>query len=104
MNRLFLAAAFSTILFASCQNKDANEAAAPVAAPTAAANQSAQDAFNKGVNFRRADGTTLGYSQAISVDEANDMIQSYLTSVGYPQQDNSLRALVFDAQVLRSYL
>jgi hypothetical protein len=45
-----------------------------------------------------------GYSQSIPLDEANRMIQSYLTSVNYPSVDNSLRALTFDADTLRKYL
>lgn len=32
------------------------------------------------------------------------MIQSYLTSINYPDNDSSLRSLTFDADSLRSYL
>ncbi len=45
-----------------------------------------------------------GYSQSISVELANSMIQSYLTSVKYPAMDTALRALTFDADTLRAYL
>ena len=45
-----------------------------------------------------------GYSQPISVTQANDMIGSYLTSVGYPTVDTALRSLSFDADTLRAYL
>lgn len=47
---------------------------------------------------------TDGYSQPISLDLANRMIGSYLTSVGYPGVDNSLRSLSFDADSMRAYL
>ncbi|MEO6833612.1 MAG: hypothetical protein ABI378_13495 [Chitinophagaceae bacterium] len=50
----------------------------------------------------RLSGTN--YSKSISVDTANYMIQSYLTGVGYPSADTSIRALSFDADTLRSYL
>lgn len=44
------------------------------------------------------------YSQAISIEQANQMIQSYLTSINYPNQDEDIRSFVFDADTLRSYL
>lgn len=44
------------------------------------------------------------YSQAISIADANSMIQSYLTSIDYPNNDSDLRSLTFDADTLRSYL
>jgi hypothetical protein len=44
------------------------------------------------------------YSQSISLDTANKMIQSYLTGVGYPAVDTAIRALSFDADTLRAYL
>jgi hypothetical protein len=44
------------------------------------------------------------YSQAISIADANSMIQSYLTSIDYPNNDSDLRSLTFDADTLRAYL
>lgn len=44
------------------------------------------------------------YSQSIPLDEANKLINSYLTSVNYPAQDTALRSLMFDADTLRAYL
>lgn len=44
------------------------------------------------------------YSQSISLDTANKMLGSYLTSVGYPAVDTAIRSLSFDADTLRAYL
>ena len=44
------------------------------------------------------------YSQPISIDTANRMISSYLTSVNYPMVDTALRSLAFNADTLRAYL
>jgi hypothetical protein len=44
------------------------------------------------------------YSQSISLELANSMITSYLTSVNYPAADTALRSISFDADTLRSYL
>lgn len=43
-------------------------------------------------------------NQPVSIEQSNQMIQSYLTSVNYPYADTALRALSFDADTLRSYL
>ena len=40
----------------------------------------------------------------ISKAQANRMIQSYLTSIKYPQQDLYLRAIAYNADSLRAYL
>jgi len=53
---------------------------------------------------RFSPGTGIDYSQPISRDSANRMIQSYLTSINYPTNDTTLTALSFDADTLRSYL
>jgi len=45
-----------------------------------------------------------GYSQLISKDSANRMIQSYLNSINYPSNDSTLRYLMFDADSLRNFL
>lgn len=55
-----------------------------------------------GRSYARLSGQN--YSQSISVDTANQMIQSYLTGVGYPSVDTAIRALSFDADTLRRYL
>ena len=44
------------------------------------------------------------YSQSISIDAANSMIGSYLSSVHFPAQDTAIRSMAFDADTLRSYL
>lgn len=61
---------------------------------------------NNGYNGQTAArmSSAEGYSKSISVDTANRMIQSYLTSVGYPSADTALKSLSFDADSLRSYL
>lgn len=40
----------------------------------------------------------------ISLDEANSMIKSYLTSIQYPGNDSDLRSLLYNADSLRAYL
>jgi len=44
------------------------------------------------------------YSQAISIDSANRMILSYLTSIDYATNNTRLRSFTYDADTLRSYL
>lgn len=57
---------------------------------------------SRGAQFRSAGDR--GYSENISLSDANQMIGSYLSSVNYPATDNKLRALSFDADSLRAYL
>ncbi len=45
-----------------------------------------------------------GYSQSVPIDTANKMIGSYLSSVGYPYADTTIRSLAFNADTLRAYL
>ncbi len=47
---------------------------------------------------------TTGYSKSISLDSANRMISSYVTSVGYPLVDSAVRSVAVDADSLRAYL
>lgn len=106
MNRLFLVAAISAVVLSTgCKNSGGSKGSEnePVAT-TAPAGNAAPSGAIMGKKYQRVAGIDYGYSEALAVDSANKMIQSYLTSVGYPQQDNNLRALVFDAAVLRSYL
>lgn len=64
-----------------------------------------QNGNQTGFGGHTAARTSAGnYSQSISVDTANRMIQSYLNSVGYPAVDTSIRSLSFDADTLRAYL
>ncbi|RYY24230.1 MAG: hypothetical protein EOO04_13330 [Chitinophagaceae bacterium] len=44
------------------------------------------------------------YSQRISKDSANKMIQSYLNSINYGTNDSTLRYLTFDADSMRNFL
>jgi hypothetical protein len=44
------------------------------------------------------------YSQAVTISFANNLIQSYLTSINYPNNDSTLRSMTFDADSLRTYL
>jgi hypothetical protein len=48
--------------------------------------------------------TGSDYSQPITITEANTMIQSYLSSINYPENNTNLRSLTFDADTLRAYL
>jgi hypothetical protein len=48
--------------------------------------------------------TVPNNSQSIPLDTANMMLNSYLTSVGYPYVDTAIRSLSFDADTLRAYL
>ncbi len=50
------------------------------------------------------ENSTLPPPYFITKDQANRMIRSYLTSVGYPAKDEYIRSLVLDADALRSYL
>ena len=43
-------------------------------------------------------------SQPISISDANYMLQSFLTSINYPENQTTLISLAFDADTLRSYL
>jgi hypothetical protein len=47
---------------------------------------------------------SAAYSQPIAIDSANKMIGSYLSSVGYPYVDSTIRSLSFDADSIRAYL
>lgn len=55
----------------------------------------------KGPNFRYSGPD---YSQEISVDLANTLIGSYLTSIDYENNPYGLRSFTFDADTLRNYL
>lgn len=44
------------------------------------------------------------YSQPIPLDTANRMIQSYLTSIGYPGNNSEIRSWAFNADTLRNFL
>lgn len=48
--------------------------------------------------------TTPNNSQSIPLETANLMLNSYLTSVGYPAVDTAVRSMSFDADTLRAYL
>jgi len=50
------------------------------------------------------DNTSIPAPYFIPKDQANRMIRSYLTSVGYPGKDEYVRSLALDADALRSYL
>lgn len=71
-----------------------------------AANTSASSGGNSNITSmaRFTPGSDVAYSQPITKDSANRMIQSYLTSINYPSNDSSLTSLTFDADTLRSYL
>lgn len=49
-------------------------------------------------------GDSTLYSQPIPVDTANKMIQSYLTSIDYPDSNSEIRSWAFNADTLRNYL
>jgi hypothetical protein len=90
----------SIILFSSACKKDSNPTE-----PLNVSGTSSGGAGNYGgrpsLQFRYSGAD---YSQAISIADANSIIQSYLTSIDYPNNDSDLRSLTFDADTLRSYL
>ncbi len=88
-----VAALLSIMCIYSCSKK--NQGAVQPVAPTAG-----QTPYT-GYALR---GTNDDYSASIPVDSANRMIGSYLTSIGYPGNDSSLRSLSFDADSMRAYL
>ena len=46
----------------------------------------------------------LKTSQRVSIADANNMIQSYLTSISYPDNNTNLRSMTFDADTMRNFL
>jgi hypothetical protein len=88
----------ATILFISACSKDSDNYT-PVAGNQAQLIQ--QNPTYTGVKFRYSGAD---YSQPIPIDDANNMIQSYLTSINYPNNQTDLRSLTFDADTLRAYL
>lgn len=55
-------------------------------------------------SHKRNSSFQIPYPEVISTDTANKMIGSYLASIDYQHEDSNLRAVVFDARVLRHYL
>jgi hypothetical protein len=48
--------------------------------------------------------TDTAFSNFISKDSANKMIQSYLSSINAPNNDSDLRSIIIDAKQLRKYI
>ena len=48
--------------------------------------------------------TSLAASQSVSVEQANNMIKSYLNSINYEKNDTDLHCLIVNADSLRAYL
>lgn len=44
------------------------------------------------------------YTRFISIDSGNKMLNSYLTSIGYPDDDSDLHSIVLNVAQLRRYL
>src|SRR5665213_1178167 len=44
------------------------------------------------------------FPDVLTLDSANKMLQSYLNSINYETNDTDTRSIIFDANVLRSYL
>ena len=88
----------ATILLISACSKDSDNftPATPIQGPAPQGNPT-----YTGIKFRYSGAD---YSQPIPIDEANNMIQSYLTSINYPDNQTDLRSLTFDADTLRAYL
>ncbi len=59
---------------------------------------------NTAINTNRARLVSSEFSQPISLDTANKMIASYVSSVGYPYRDTAVRSLAFNADTMRAYL
>ena len=97
MKNLFLTA-FAVIIcllmFSSCKK---------LGASFASMMKKAEAQTQGGAPGSPGEGSAL-YSQPIPVDSANRMIQSYLTSIGYPEENMEIRSWAFDADTLRNYL
>lgn len=78
----------------SCTKDSKHNSVSPAGVPRGTASQ-----FR---NLARYSGSD--YSRSIPVEFANNLIGSYLNSVGYPQQDTAIRSFAYDADTLRSYL
>lgn len=59
---------------------------------------------NSGVTHTSGRLVGEGFSTSVPLDTANKMIGSYLSSVGYPYADTTIRSLAFNADTLRAYL
>ncbi|MBS1616640.1 MAG: hypothetical protein JST06_11050 [Bacteroidetes bacterium] len=91
---ILLASSALLLAFTACNRQEAT---------TPGANQvKTYSTSNVMHNAARFEGT--GYSQSIPIDTANKMIGSYLSSVGYPYADTTIRSLSFNADTLRAYL
>lgn len=86
----------ATMLFITACTKD-HEKPTPETTNT----QTVTATVGSGAKFKTS---TEDYSQPIAITEANRMIQSYLTSINYPNNESDLRSLTFDADTLRAYL
>jgi hypothetical protein len=92
---LLATAALAITFTTSCSHKEASDPGA---------NTVKTYVPNNGIVNSTGRLVTSEYSQPIKVDTANRMIASYLTSVGYPNVDTTVRSLSFDADTLRAYL
>jgi hypothetical protein len=93
--KLFRLMPWALIIFLGCQkepNENINNTAGNLSGPSYRGNHLPA--------MRMGDQ----YSQPITRDTANRMIQSYLTSINYPQNQEGLRSLAIDADTLRAYL
>lgn len=93
---LLASAAMTLTLTQSCNRHEA--------ATDPGANSVKTYVTNPGVSHNAGRLVTEGYSKPIAIDSANKMISSYLTSVGYPYVDSTIRSLSFDADTIRNYL
>ena len=59
---------------------------------------------NQNCHCHRPPHENTDYSQAIAIDTANMMIESYLNSINYQNNDSDLHCLIISADSLRDYL
>jgi len=92
---LFTAAVTFCTVISSC-NRESNDAPGSGATTTVVPNTA--------ITNNRARLVASEFSQPISLDTANKMIASYVSSVGYPARDTAVRSLAFNADTMRAYL
>lgn len=95
MKRTPLISAFMFISILGCTKDDMNYASNVQSTKTGTASPVPKAAM-------RYTGTN--YSQPITVAQANLMIESYLKSIDYENNDSTIRSFTFDADTLRAYL
>jgi hypothetical protein len=100
MKRIKLLALMALCVILSCQKADRSD---NVANPSNNANGSLNSPKRTLASGARMESNGP-FSQYITMETANQMINSYLASVNYPANDSDLQSLIFNADSLRAYL